>query len=186
VNPAVGTEIVAECSGISILVCKREALRARKLDEEAWAVTGCYVLLGEPSTRSVPGGARGQYGIRARPGMSKGDILHRLDRHLDEIEWFDRAILIREDRGMNSATAGYLEGRLHELCQAATFVEHTFRKDYDDSKQPTDKAMLESTVIPILRGVLELVGVPLETAVEALDLRSELPQRPDSSQRPVT
>jgi hypothetical protein len=185
VDPAKSIELVIESSGVSMLVCKRDVLRARELDVEAWAVPGCYVLLGEPSTGGAVGGARGPHVIRARPGMSKGDILNRLDQHLLEIEWFDRAILIREGRGMNSATAGYLEGRLHDLCSEAVFVEHDFRRDYDDSKQSAETAMLESLVIPLFRGVLELVGAPLETAQEVDGLRLKLPRRRDGSPRPI-
>jgi hypothetical protein len=117
--------------------------------------------------------------------MSGGDVLNRLDQHLGKIEWFDRALLIREDRGMNSATAGYLEGRLHDICRDAAFVEHDFRRDYDRSKRPAETAMLESLVLPLLRGVLELAGVPLETQQEVHGVRAQVPLRIDSSPRPV-
>jgi len=117
--------------------------------------------------------------------MSKGDILSRLDDHLLNIEWFDRAILIREDRGMNSATAGYLEGRLHDLCREAVFVEHVDRRDFDESKPSTEEEQLEAIVVPVLRGVLELVGIPLDRPEDVAQLRSLEPRRGDRSQRPL-
>jgi hypothetical protein len=177
-------EIVVESSGISFLICSRDALTSREINPDRWAVPGCYVLLGEPSSHSAAG-ARAIHVIRARPGMSKGDVLNRLDRHLIEIDWFDRVVLIREERGMNSATAGYLEGKLHDLCRSAVFVEHDNRRDYDDSKQPSEKAMLESLAVPLLRGVLELVGVPLETEAEVTAQREQARRKRDDAPRPV-
>jgi hypothetical protein len=168
---------------VEVMVAKRVALKAKyEIDPELWAVTGAYVLLGLPQDPV-------SFLIRARPGMVRGDLLKRMDRHLatPDLDWFDRAILIRDSRGFDSAEAGYLEGRLHELCDAAAGVEHDFRKDYDESVHEHIKSELDRSSLPCIRHILDLVGVPLETETE-LSLFAQEPTRlrgrPDDPEMP--
>ena len=167
-----------------MLICKRETLRAKKFEAREWAKPGCYVLMGEYSPPFWK--PRSGVILRARPGMSKGDIVNRLDQHIaGESDWFDKAILIRDISEMSSTTAGYIEGLLHDWCRGAAFVAHLDRRDSDDSGHPADKAMLDASVIPLIRCGVELAGVPLDTRDDINQLRKLRPRARDDAQRPL-
>jgi hypothetical protein len=141
---------------VEAMIVDRESIppSAEKLATEEWAVAGVYVLLG-PATES---GSK----IRARPGTST-DVLFRLRQHLTGIDWFTRAVVARDMRqGWNSAEAGYLEGRLHDLCRRSDGVEHVFRRDHDETIQDHDKRLFERLYLPGIIATLRLAGVPIE------------------------
>ncbi len=129
-------------------------MEASRIDSADWAVAGVYILLG-PATRP-------EAKIRARPGMGN-DVLFRLRQHPTENAWFTRAVVARDIRqGWNSAEAGYLEGRLHDLCRDADGVEHDFRRDHDGSLQSHEERLIERLYLPGIIGALRLAGVPID------------------------
>ena len=141
---------------VEAMIVDRESVAASagKILTEEWAVAGVYVLLG-PATDS---GSK----IRARPGMST-DVLFRLRQHLARIDWFTRAVVARDIRqGWNSAEAGYLEGRLHDLCRGSDGVEHIFRRDHDETIQDHEQTLFERLYLPGILAALRLAGVPIE------------------------
>jgi hypothetical protein len=100
--------------------------------------------------------------IKARPGMGS-DVLFRLRQHPTENSWFTRAVVARDMRqGWNSAEAGYLEGRLHDLCRNADGVEHVSRRDHDGTLQTHEEHLIERLYLPGIIAALRLAGVPLE------------------------
>jgi hypothetical protein len=110
------------------------------------------VLLGLPEGEGV---------VRARPGCGH-DVLARLRQHPRETPWFTRAIVARDTRlGWNSAQAGYIEGRLHDLCRASNGVEHDFRLDRDDTLQTHEEDLIEQRYLPAIVAALQLTGVPI-------------------------
>lgn len=127
---------------LEVMVVKRRALRQKHgIDVARWAVPGAYVLIGrsmEPDKR-----------VRARPGQT-GDLLKRMNEHLgdEDLGWFDRAVLIRDTgKGFfNTAEIGYIEGVLHDLCQAADAVEHRSRADHDTTLEVHEEATLEAAL----------------------------------------
>ena len=141
---------------VEVMVVEKEAVsqEARRIASADWAVAGIYVLLG-PATD-------GTSKIRARPGMG-GDVLLRLRQHPKQSGWFTRAVVARGLRqGWNSSEAGYLEGRLHDLCRGAAGVEHDFRRDHDGTLQPHEEQEMERLYLPGIIAALRLAGVPLE------------------------
>jgi hypothetical protein len=127
---------------------------AEKIASEDWAVAGVYVLLGPASDADAK--------IRARPGMG-ADVLFRLRQHPTENDWFTRAVVARDMRqGWNSAEAGYLEGRLHDLCRDADGVEHIFRRDHDETLQDHEENLIDRLYLPGIIATLRLAGVPIE------------------------
>jgi hypothetical protein len=141
---------------------------------ETWAVAGVYVLVGLPSKPDASGEHAGPV-VRARPGRS-GDVLQRVRQHAadPDLSWARRAVLVRDTRqGFNTAQAGYLEGRLHELCAAAPGVEQVGRADSDFTLQEWERDELDRRYLPHVRAVLELAGVPTEPAPGLLSLPSE-------------
>jgi hypothetical protein len=109
---------------IEVMLVVKESipLHANRIARDLWGVTGVYVLLGPPTESDAL--------VRARPGMG-GDVLERLRDHPSENPWFTRAVVARDTRqGWNSAEAGYLEGRLHDLCRASARVDHDARRDH--------------------------------------------------------
>jgi len=141
---------------VEAMIVARESIppSAGKLATEEWAVPGVYVLLGPPTD--------GDSKIRARPGTSN-DVLFRLRQHLARIDWFTRAVVARDIRqGWNSAEAGYLEGRLHDLCRSSDGVEHVFRRDRDETIQDHEQLLYERLYLPGIIAALRLAGVPIE------------------------
>lgn len=146
---------------VEISVMKRRAFIRKSGIERHWAGTGVYLLLGPA--------ADGKSVVRARPG-SAGDLIRRIHQHyIDPTKsWFNRVVLIQDTRqGFNSAEYGFIEGRLHDLCREAADVEHIFKRDTDDTLQKHEEAEFERRYIPQICSLLELIGVPLETAAEA-------------------
>lgn len=91
------------------------------------------------------------------------DVLFRLRQHLTRIDWFTRAVVARDIRqGWNSAEAGYLEGRLHDLCRSSDGVQHDFRRDHDATIQGHEQALHERLYLPGIIAALRLAGVPIE------------------------
>ena len=128
---------------------------ADRIAADIWAVAGVYVLLGLPQTEGV---------VRARPG-SGHDVLARLRQHPRENPWFTRAIVARDTRlGWNSAEAGYIEGRLHDLCGASADVDHDFRHDQDHTLQKHEEDLIEQRYLPAIVAALQLAGVPIDPA----------------------
>jgi hypothetical protein len=126
---------------------------AGQIAADIWAVAGVYVLLGLPETEGV---------VRARPG-SGHDVLARLRQHPRENPWFTRAIVARDTRlGWNSAEAGYIEGRLHELCRMSEGVDHDFRRDQDHTLQKHQEDLIEQRYLPAIVAALQLAGVPID------------------------
>jgi hypothetical protein len=126
---------------------------ADQIAADIWAVAGVYVLLGLPEGEGI---------VRARPG-SGHDVLARLRQHPRETPWFTRAIVARDTRlGWNSAEAGYIEGRLHDLCRESDGVEHDFRRDQDHTLQKHEEDLIEQRYLPAIVAALQLTGVPID------------------------
>jgi hypothetical protein len=142
---------------VEIMLVAKESIpgEAGRIARDIWGVAGVYVLLGPPTTdRAI---------VRARPGSSH-DVLARIRQHPAALPWFTRALVARDTRqGWSSAEAGYLEGRLHELCRASPGIDHDFRLDEDRTLQPSEEAMLERRYLPAITAALQLAGAPIET-----------------------
>ena len=141
---------------VEVMIVEKESvpMGAGKIASEDWAVAGVYVLLGPASGPDAK--------IRARPGMGS-DVLFRLRQHPTENDWFTRAVVARDMRqGWNSAEAGYLEGRLHDLCSNADGVEHVYRRDHDETLQDHEEHLIERLYLPGIIAALRLAGVPIE------------------------
>jgi len=141
---------------VEVMLVSKEGVPgdADKIKKDLWAVAGVYLLLGPPEGDAL---------VRARPG-SGHDVLARLRQHPRESPWFTRAVVARDTRqGWNSAEAGYIEGRLHDLCAASAAVEHDSRKDKDDTLQDHEEKALDERYIPAIVAALHLAGVPIET-----------------------
>jgi len=183
-DPAAPVRMGFEGVSVEVLVAKRAALKIKEdVSLSSWAVAGAYVLLGPPTPEAVAGAT-----IRARPG-STSDLIDRLNRHLedDQMEWFDRAVLIRglPPRGLDVAKALHLEGLLHDLCKNSARVESPFRRDGSSGLAPHQQQEIERYLLPIVRGVLELVGVPTETVAElTAGQESSLRRRPITGANP--
>ncbi len=81
------------------------------------------------------------------------DVLTRVRQHLRESEWFTRVVIVRDTRqGWNTAEAGFIEGRLHQLCRDSKGVEHMDRIDSDESLQEDEMARLERRYLPPILG----------------------------------
>jgi hypothetical protein len=128
-------------------------LEAGKIAPEDWGVAGVYVLLGPPTDSTAS--------LRARPGMGS-DVLQRLRQHPTENPWFTRAVVARDMRqGWNSAEAGYLEGRLHDLCREADGVEHINRRDQDGTLQRHEEQLINRLYLPGIVAALRMAGLPI-------------------------
>jgi hypothetical protein len=92
-------------------------------------------------------------------------VLARLRQHPRETPWFTRAVVARDTRiGWNSAEAGYIEGRLHEMCRSSDGVEHVFRRDEDRTLQLHEEELLDRGSVPAIVSALQLAGVPIDPA----------------------
>jgi hypothetical protein len=144
---------------IEVMLVAKESvpLNANRIARDLWGVAGVYVLLGTPTTDDSL--------VRARPGMGS-DVLARLRQHPAESPWFTRAVVARDTRqGWNSAEAGYIEGRLHDLCRASIGVEHDFRRDHDATLQSHEEALLDQRYLPPIVAALQLAGVPVDRSL---------------------
>lgn len=100
--------------------------------------------------------------IRARPGMGT-DVLKRVRQHPAKNPWFTRVLMARDTRkGRHSAEAGYLEGRLHDLCSANTRVQKVGRRDFDETLQSHEEQLMERQYLPGIIAALRVAGVPLD------------------------
>ncbi len=152
-DPAAPVRLGFEGVSLEVLVAKRAALKIKEdVSLSSWAVAGVYVLLGPPTPGATAGAT-----ICARPG-STSDLIDRLNRHLDddEMEWFDRAVLIRgvPPWGLDVAKALHLEGLLHDLCKGAARVDSPFRRDGGGGLAAHQEQEIEQYLLPIVRGVL--------------------------------
>lgn len=155
-DPAVPITLSFLSVPVEVMIVEKESvpMGAAKIAAEDWAVAGIYVLLGPASDPAAK--------IRARPGMGS-DVLLRLRQHPTENDWFTRAVVARDMRqGWNSAEAGYLEGRLHDLCRDADGVEHVYRRDHDGTLQVHEEHLIERLYLPGIIAGLRLAGAPIE------------------------
>ncbi len=118
---------------------------------------------GEPGGEAIPDADNLRAAlIRARPGMGK-DVLKRVRQHPAKNPWFTRVLMARDTRqGWHSAEAGYLEGRLHDLCSSNDRVQKVGRRDSDGTLQRHDEELMERQYLPGLIAALRVAGVPLE------------------------
>jgi hypothetical protein len=120
-----------------------------------WDAPGVYVLL----DRHDPEGSWGCY-----VGKAPAGVRARLGQHLRGKDHWARALLVRRDTtfGFNSAHVGWLEGRLHDLLEAAADTRlHNGVRPRDETLPPYERAALES-VVPPIRRVLRLLGYDTE------------------------
>lgn len=129
-----------------------------------WDRPGVYILLDGVSEDS-------SFGVYV--GKAPAGIRTRLLDHERRRQWV-RALLIQRDiqHGLNSAQAGWLEGDLYELFDAADRARlHNTVKPGDDTVPGYDPRILESFRDPIAR-VLRLLGYDPATADDsATDVR---------------
>ncbi|HMS71765.1 MAG TPA: hypothetical protein PKB03_01910, partial [Baekduia sp.] len=146
-------------SSVEIMLVWRGGLRSVSIPDTAWQVSGAYVLLGSVSKEGAQAGKI----IRARPGLARTNLLRRVGQHFasPDLIWSQRALLIRDTTGFNSAQAGFLEGLLHERCRAAPRVEHDFRRDHDTSLKSHEQGELRERYLAPVLATLDLVGVDL-------------------------
>jgi hypothetical protein len=142
-------------ASLQVIIVEKDSVPkdAAKIPAEEWAVAGVYVLLGAPTKEGLT--------VRARPGYG-ADVLKRLRDHPTENPWFVRAIVARDKEGWNSAQAGYLEGRLHDLCRESPEIDHDFRRDGDDTLQLHEEGLLERRALAGIIGTLRITGVGLQ------------------------
>lgn len=123
--------------------------------DDSWDVPGVYVLLDAPA-------ADGTFGVYV--GKAPAGIRSRLLDHERKKAWA-RALLIRRDitNGLSSAQAGWLEGDLYELFDAAERAHlHNSVKPGDDTVPSYELRILETFRDPINR-VLRLLGYDTST-----------------------
>ena len=116
-----------------------------------WDEPGVYVLLDRP-------GDDGRWGCYV--GKAPAGIKSRLTIHVRGKDHWARALLIKRDttHGFNSAHTAWLEGRLHDMLEAAVHADlHNKQRPGDDTLAPYDRLMLEAAVDPISRA-LRLIG----------------------------
>lgn len=153
-DPGTPVRISFLSAPVEAMIVEKESvpLSAGKIAPD-WGVAGVYVLLGPADTDAK---------LRARPGMGK-DVLFRLRQHPREEPWFTRAVVARDMRqGWNSAEAGFLEGRLHDLCIRSGGVEHVNRRDHNATLQDHEEELLDRLYLPGIIAALRLAGVPIE------------------------
>jgi hypothetical protein len=155
VDPADPITMLFIDATIEVMLASKDSVPrgAARIAPEILGVAGVYVLLGPPEGEAL---------IRARPG-SGHDVLARLRRHPRESPWFTRAVVARDTRqGWNSAQAGYIEGRLHNLCRDSPGVEHDFRRDQDQTLQAHEEELLDRRDVPAIIAALQLSGAPIQ------------------------
>jgi hypothetical protein len=120
-----------------------------------WAVRGVYLLLG-PSQKP------GNYWVRVGKS-APGTLRKRVPAHLNDPKLKDswtHALLVCSTvgNGFNSADAGYLEGELANLLDAASRAElHEGQRDQDDTLEPWELEELEP-VIEVVLAVMRVLG----------------------------
>jgi len=122
-----------------------------------WDARGAYVLLG-------PSEDAGCYWARVGKS-SPGKLRQRVGWHVRNTKTWDRALLIASTvgNGFNSAQAGYLEGRLTEILDAAPAAQvHAKRRDKDDTLEDWQQAELEPG-LQVVTAVMRLIGYPPDT-----------------------
>lgn len=138
----------------------------RLLDADAWNVPGAYALLDAPASD-------GTYGVYV--GKAPAGVKDRLVTHERQRNWA-RALLIQRENytKLSSAQAGWLEGDLYDLFDAAHRARlHNTVKPGDDTVPSYEMRILESFRDPITR-VLRLLGYDTSTEDEpvAVDRQS--------------
>jgi len=133
-----------------------------KFLDDSWDVPGAYVLLDAPA-------ADGAFGVYV--GKASAGIRSRLLDHERKKDWA-RAMLIRRDitNGLSSAQAGWLEGDLYELFDAAERAHlHNSVKPGDDTVPSYELRILETFRDPINR-VLRLLGYDTSTEDDTVNV----------------
>lgn len=138
-------------------------------------MVGVYVLSGPSDSPGCD--------ARVRPGTTQTrPLLERVDEHLGPEEgWWRQVILIRRlARQFDNAESGFLETLLHEICKAATKIEHAPGGNASHYKGPSStdtRADLATRVLGAIKVALRLGGLRLETDQELDDLKNLLPRR---------
>lgn len=145
-------EEVRVFDGTVEITCKPHALKmavvrnAKDLGDQ-WKSPGIYVLLGSQSESSW----------RAYVGKSN-QLSGRFAQDRD-FEWH-RALLVRHSVGFDSAEAGWLEGRMHGLLEAAGVdLENTQRPG--DPTLPVSKQESLERYVEVIQDALVLLGYDL-------------------------
>ncbi len=161
---------------IETAICTRETYASKQdLPAELWSVGGVYVLSGPSNSPGCD--------ACVRPGTTQTrPLLERVDEHLPAKEnWWRQVILVRRpSRGFDSAESGYLETRLHEVCQSAHRLEclpGSKVSHYAGPSSTDAKADLDSRVLPAIHVTLRLGGLRLETKEQLDDLKNLQPRR---------
>lgn len=149
-----------------------EPVQGQSLKDE-WSKPGVYVLL----SRHEPDRTWKAYVGKA---ASTDGLAGRIKKH--DRDWY-RAVLVTRDtpEGFNSAEAGWLEGHLYDLLDAAEYANLVNKNRPSDETLPLyDRQMLE-TLIPPIEYLLRLIGHDTATAGDEIT-NDESPPQSDQRQ----
>ena len=169
-----------EVSGTITVLAKQTALRMAVIEpvqgqslKDEWSKPGVYVLL----SRHEPDRTWKAYVGKA---ASTDGLAGRIKKH--DRDWY-RAVLVTRDtpEGFNSAEAGWLEGHLYDLLDAAEYANLVNKNRPSDETLPLyDRQMLE-TLIPPIEYLLRLIGHDTATAGDEIT-NDESPPQSDQRQ----
>ncbi|UZJ24513.1 hypothetical protein RHODO2019_15475 [Rhodococcus antarcticus] len=144
----------------------------------AWAAPGAYLLLD-------PTDSDGRTGVYV--GKATGGLTTRVRQHIRGREQWQRAVLVRRPyQGFNSAEAGWLEGRLYDVLQAADLISlGNGNRPSDETLPQWHRTQLEAVIEPVL-GLLRVLGLNPDSRARQATPSSPLhgrqpPVRPDGT-----
>lgn len=99
-------------------------------------------------------------------GLSR-DLVRRIFQHGAK-PWWDRALLCRQSPPWpyGSSDIGYLEGQLHEILDAAHWLNRSGRASKEEAIMPDREHDLQTGHLPAIAAAIRLLGVPLDTTEE--------------------
>lgn len=154
-EPGVPVEVFDGNAALRMAIVDRQSVGAL---DESWEAPGIYLLLD-------PVALDGYYG--AYVGKAPAGLRGRLRQHASRRgkDHWARALLVVRDttHGWHSAQVGWLEGRLYDLLDGATFAGlSNGNRPQDETLPAYERAALEAAVEPIA-AVLRLLGCSPDT-----------------------